>query len=896
MSLDTRQYDRESTGMKLDQFTLVERMFDEGQTRVVFALNFTKRSAGSYPLEWMVREIVQNFVDANPAHPGTLNGVSFEKQRLKEGITRYVISGQWPFLDYTGLVGLFTGKANQSGTAGGNGIGLKQTALGLFRDYGVRNFQIAGEGWEVGYSMMEKAEINNVLEERGMDDRVDCGFLLSHAFPSSNRGGCRYLIDTDNDEVVDAMDKFMELGVHKENKHLQNMSFVNAGGGFKWLAVKENESSDKPLAERSLKGALFINGQRYRFGHRYFVNEEYWGGPTGVTCRLDKIDYPMSVDRPPLSDQELTTLMGNIVEKMSRDELIEELNKSEYLWSDMSYKSFHSDEIYAIKLVESLVKALASKGFSSGDYKAKFGDKKYYAYLGRHEEEKQAISEGYKICPSFFTCIGMPQVKVKIKKAEEPRQSRKIKNHRAIDGDAIIDNLIDTCRKYGLEVPFENLHHVGCLQDLADVLYENDLAKHAFAVEGNPDTIHLFASDSIDSGGQMDFGVREFVMTKEPGMVATKRQRLAYKVKGIAYQCLLLNDVHDMKVIFDHHVVEFSESNGSLGLHLKDEHSKDVGIQLEFQNASQAEEFLECLKKAEDNFAKKKAGSEKKSDQYHEGDFDLPKRWLSTPTKIIAYIALAAAGILATPRAGRVVQDFFANDPNADAVSQSDIEAKYGNRSLKGSMNSWIDRNLMGSRGDDGRSADGLLAAYANTGVEPADKQRMQGGGSSLGSGFLSFVFGSDSEKPSQKPRQSHLVENLTVIENPIANHLRQLELLREYTELTTRVKVPNTLFVYTGKGANGINIGGRLIGLHIKLMSGNFETAVAIFNHEVAHNLADDGHGLKFVTTLQALAAAREDSLGEAGRLSCVEGAAPVNRRILNIEGEWDALRGSGK
>src|SRR5690348_3064248 len=39
--------------------------------------SFLDKSRNEYNAAWLTRELVQNFVDHNPAHPGTLDGVRF---------------------------------------------------------------------------------------------------------------------------------------------------------------------------------------------------------------------------------------------------------------------------------------------------------------------------------------------------------------------------------------------------------------------------------------------------------------------------------------------------------------------------------------------------------------------------------------------------------------------------------------------------------------------------------------------------------------------------------------------------------------------------------------------------------------------------------------------------
>ena len=50
--------------------------------------------------------------------------------------------------------------------AGGNGIGLKQTALVLFRDYHIQKFIIRGKTRNVEYKLLTKEQINEQMRTK----------------------------------------------------------------------------------------------------------------------------------------------------------------------------------------------------------------------------------------------------------------------------------------------------------------------------------------------------------------------------------------------------------------------------------------------------------------------------------------------------------------------------------------------------------------------------------------------------------------------------------------------------------------------------------------------------------------------------------------------------------
>lgn len=144
---------------------------------------FLDKSRDEYNAAWLTRELVQNFVDHNPQHPGTLDGVRFTQEPLRSGGMRFRIEGDWPFEDPTGVLSPHSDKPEDMNTAGGNGIGLKQTAIRFMRDFGVQRFEINGEGWSTNYRLAKAEDVNREWEtipDRFLYIKLNMiGFLLT---------------------------------------------------------------------------------------------------------------------------------------------------------------------------------------------------------------------------------------------------------------------------------------------------------------------------------------------------------------------------------------------------------------------------------------------------------------------------------------------------------------------------------------------------------------------------------------------------------------------------------------------------------------------------------------------------------------------------------------------
>lgn len=140
---------------------------------------------------------------------------------------------------------------------------------------------------------------------------------------------------------------------------------------------------------------------------------------------------------------------------------------------------------------------------------------------------------------------------------------------------------------------------------------------------------------------------------------------------------------------------------------------------------------------------------------------------------------------------------------------------------------------------------------------------------------------------------KSYPIEGFEIVKTPSRNQIAQLELLREYMGLATGVEVDNDLFIFEGRGALGINMGGAGIGMHMEMLKVDFDEALKTFIHEVSHN-EEMGHDIGFIHMDEALETAARESLKEiAEKMDAREKLTKEERRLLKLEAEWDRLRG---
>jgi hypothetical protein len=372
--------------------------------------SFIDKSKDEYNAAWLSRELIQNFVDHNPEHPGTLDGVVISRKELKDGLVHYQITGEWPFEDPTGIISPHSEKPTEQKTAGGNGIGLKQAAIRLLRDFGVKKFEIQGEGWEANYELAQAQEINQALEQTyatlglPVDRTMKHDWLVAKLDQTDKSGSVSYTIETDNPEVIAALDQLQDLGVSEQNRFLQNPDFANEHGVIKWL-LPTNE--DTPISYP--RGRLFINGQVMNFEEKGDTADNYWVGPQYVTVQLNDVDYKMSIDRPPVGFYDLNRYLYDLVHSMSVDELVGQLQKSEPIWSNPGAKTSGGG---SLPVITYLVFSLRSRSdYDKSDFIKYFPDKKYLARDTRltADQEKNFAEQGFILCPDDFALIGMPK-------------------------------------------------------------------------------------------------------------------------------------------------------------------------------------------------------------------------------------------------------------------------------------------------------------------------------------------------------------------------------------------------------------------------------------------------------------------------------------------------------
>src|SRR3989338_1432826 len=862
-----------------------KRLHGNTEAHPIATDTFIDKSREEYNAAWLARELVQNFVDHNSKARGTLNGVSIEKQDFPEDEKkkRFVITGDWVFEDPTGVISPHSENPADVHTAGGNGIGLKQTAIRYLRDFGVSKFEVEGENWAVDYQLIKASEVNQQIETAGakakqpITKKVRHDWLIGQLQATERGGKCAYTIETDNAQVIAALDQLQNLGVSERNEFLQNPDFKNNQGSIKWLPPREGQES---------KGRLFINGQVMNYGAKGEKAENYWVGPEYVTLQLNDIAYKMSVDRPPVQSYELNLYLSNMIRSMTPEQVIEQLQRSEPIWTTIDDRRAGASVV-----VSSLINNLRwNSKYKKEDFEKHFGGKKYLAKDSTISpaQEKDLQQQGYTLCPAEFESIGMAKASSRLSNLEVA-SSQKPNTFRADSG---IEKLAE---ESGIQVAYEDLTRLKPDQLIA--LVRDRIAPHGFEVtlnEANPNIVRL----------KLNIDLPKELLAKILPNPKTEQQKLLYFLRGVAFQGLeenvfkriflaqgeyvtTFNTQHDSateeSVLFVRNIKASSDQGVFVELEFEDEHLKLKSILNGGAKATLKPKEAEpvSVQKEPETGSELTTGKEitgkKPEIVVKEVESALTPEQLAEPEKVVPGIASAIKQL----------------EDTTQKIEQKKAEEKTRIEKYK----EWRDSDEAIRLAEEnagyinGRALGEIVSAYNRAeipvavAVSNASEEERQ-----LSSQLKDIK--ATLQEAINKINPDGEVENFEMVFEPQPRQLAQLGLLRIYAYLTTAAKIENKLFVFRGTGTTGINMGREAIGIHEKELDQNFLEAVGIFTHELAHN-EHMNHDVGFMTTMEALFLETNRKLTEiALKAKNGEPLTEDEETILSVIDKWDKLR----
>ncbi len=891
------------------------RRFEGIDTSPVATDRFMEKSKEVYNAAWLSREIAQNFVDHNRVSPGTLDGVTITKEKVNgNGLVRYTIRGAWPFEDPTGLISPHSEKPKEFNTAGGNGIGLKQVAIRYLRDFGVKRFEVQGRGWTVNYRLAKAERVNEVIANNDFSQRVRHDWLLADLHEAEERDTCTYILETENPEVIASLDELVNIAVSERNPYLQNPDFKNKHGAIKWLKPSEDEPEPQ--------GRLFINGQVMNYREKGKNAEDYWYGPDIVTLQLNDIDYSMSIDRPPLTAYDLKKHIETLIASMSKEDLIDQLRRSEHIWSAVSDSGFGKDRKGCFVVIEHIVDKLwFTPEYENSEFPGFFGGKPYLCLdFGVNEQQIHDLQKlGYVIYPYFFYKIGMPKASSKLDSIEvasnekpQPAQYRRQ----------------EIAEKYGFTVAHEQ---IGSGEDQAQLLrsFRKRLAPHIIRIEKRREISRAFRV-------YLNVNLPKELLFHEVSSPKTDEQKVLHFLRGIIFAGLSRRIFEKVFTSSGDYISTFSidydgvmEEQILFARNVKC--TSDQGVFIEFELAEDTAEEFESpisVRETETSQAQKvpvegpaiAVPREEKKPEEREADRkdsdgkgvagavppkddplkDIPVSQPAVPAGVIKEREVSSVeGVLSTEEERRI-QEMRERIPEVkeavlrlQAIVPKHQAREGGPESPVKKYVGWRNsRHFYGQAGEHARYLTGrhlleILSEHDQAAIPVRVVERTHSE-TEMEMARLNFVLKTLANRFATPENE---VDEFEIVLDPASFQLAQIGMLREYLHLTTKVALPNDVFIYRGTGSKGVNIAQKAIGLHESLFEVDFLEALRTFVHETAHNASME-HGPDFMHTMESLFSEMNARLtGIAEKLKEGVGLSEDELMILELKKRWMAI-----
>lgn len=873
--------EQRQAGVLTDQWLLPKffKLTKGTEVHLVATDSFIGKSKEQYNAAWLSRELIQNFVDHNPDDQGTLNGVDITAEDLPKSKTmpkggkRIMIKGNWKFENPTGVISPHSEKPADTETAGGNGIGLKQSALRMLRDFGAKKFEINGEGWKVEYGMIKKDEVNSAIQDnlpKMESAQVRHDWLVADLTKTDNHDTNYYVIETDNPELIAALSELPQLGVSKQNKYLQDLDLEMDADkkrsiALKWLQPKE-------------EGRLFLNGQVMNYEKNGDSSDDYWRGPEGLSVSLKGIQYKMSIDRPPVNKYDFGRYLENFTKKLSTQQLIEQLQKSYHLWRAAAVSSY--DRPGFMVVVDRLVETLQTKeDYTPSQFKELFPEKLLANDTGLELKDIQKLEQqGYIICDKIFAKIGM-ETASSLLRPDETLVREKLPGNPSSKVEKMAEET-------GLQVYFEEYDRITTADFVAKI---NDFAKkYGGKMEITEEGIKLTIPDGVNTdtlyaqipypkknvGQQLIFELRSLIKhglqhdllaghthTSNSDVMTTYKSELS----------VACGDLDQVLIIRNTRIRPKQYTQDKLPLEANLAFGKDL-------TAEQVQSLLQALEQMPETAAVEKLGqpgpTTKRFDlktvptsvatrqkiitkpevdlAYFRGPITQSERpnWLRRALVVLGIGAVGAIGAYEASQAPEV----SAASSTPDAGNK---DKKIGQAKIRDVSPAGITADEIKKRTEANEKFAKFLTQHPDALVSGSDLGKTEI--TAVGKRTADVEPSSKAEGAEEASHQHELpdqVEDFEPLPEITPRQAEQLKVLTAYLELTTDAKLSGIkFFVFKGKGALGVNHSKQFIGLHVAMFETDFFEALSTLVHEAAHCDPDaNGHDNQFRHTMQDL------------------------------------------
>src|SRR3989338_2941239 len=337
----------------------------------------------SWSLEKAARDTLQNFFDGNHQ---TLDGVDISVTNV--GFRKHQVRIQnHSTYDFRRLLHLGgTTKAEDTHSAGGIGEGAKILALALLRDYGFSQVRFGSQDWVVDFSM------NDIPDGEYVEKRK--GLFAKCSKASEPIDGNFVELRTSNKRNAQVFEEAKDLFYHSQNPDFQNPTLeIPKVGGFRFLGQNRN-------------------GNFYFAGQRRHLDEEVWENVENVSIwAWSNRGLRKDRDRGLVTKKEFYEgIVKPMVQSTKRDELERVLYEMEPIWTEVSG--------YEKKVGPGILEAIADRLGVQG-VKLTFDDKYVASCLGGWSYRDALREQGYIICNSNLSKVGMLTVAERFRRLQE---------------------------------------------------------------------------------------------------------------------------------------------------------------------------------------------------------------------------------------------------------------------------------------------------------------------------------------------------------------------------------------------------------------------------------------------------------------------------------------------
>ena len=639
-----------------------------------------------------------------------------------------------------------------------------------------------------------------------------------------------------------------DLGVHDNNPYLLNPDYKSEQGSIKWLA-------------ESNSGRLFLNGQVMKTNLKTSSNtnpsdsnkDSNWDTLPGVTVALNQ-KYEITLDRNPFDEYSLgSKIFKPFIESMPTEDIITQINKSKAFWTSENLDNYSQPKSGALILIKEMVNELKRRGdYSNENFTELFGEHYYKNYNDSNKEIKELRDAGKSIVPDFMSGIGCPAAATLIDKtAQIKSETLSSKSEHDITRAAKDGIIVSSLKPEANAVNSSEKFYTNFQSFLEKYNYsvidtEQGTNKITFSMPELSSALMAHPLSSYDDDnkeqifllqlrGFIEEGLRKNYISENDLLLANKDfvYKFGLKEDDTTHCKQLILKAYDKdtgnyrsKIADGEVVLEFGLKGYDFSSHRKIENESLVNPELTDKNNPELKENSVI--------------STAKSDTQQTGEISTETDKDNEKKKGLGFGWLTSIGLVITLGIGALTIPFMPSQKNDGLKQPPSPQELQQARSNQKALQDFLSANqipAINNPEDISNSINQLIESQTSSNVQ------------------INSYHIDEEPNGSYRPHADY-VEDLQ-LQTKTDKEVAKLKILSQYVKLSTGIEIdPESILVYTGKGALGVNWNQcQNIGLHRETLKADIYTALNTLNHEIAHCTSDSGgHDNKFIHANSAI------------------------------------------